>query len=36
MVRNYQAAGDVQVDWIRARARVTPEPAVTLGAEETL
>jgi Domain of unknown function (DUF2341) len=36
MVRNYQATGDVQVDWIRARARVTPDPMVTLGAEETL
>jgi hypothetical protein len=36
MVRNYQATGDVQVDWIRARIRVTPDPTITLGVEETL
>ncbi|HEY5948240.1 MAG TPA: hypothetical protein VIV40_22240 [Kofleriaceae bacterium] len=36
MIRNYQATSDVTVDWVRARARVTPDPAVTLGAEETL
>ncbi|HEY5928648.1 MAG TPA: hypothetical protein VIV11_43480 [Kofleriaceae bacterium] len=36
MVRNYQATGDVQVDWIRARIRVTPDPTITIGAEETL
>jgi len=36
MVRNYQANGDVQVDSIRARIRVTPDPAITLGAEEVL
>lgn len=36
MVRNYQATSDVQVDWIRARVRVAPDPAVTLGPEESL
>jgi hypothetical protein len=36
MVRNYQAASDVEVDWIRARARVSPDPAITLGLEESL
>jgi hypothetical protein len=34
MVRNFLAATDVQIDWIRARARVSPDPVVTLGAEE--
>jgi hypothetical protein len=36
IVRNYMANGDVAVDWIRARIRVTPDPTVTLGPEETL
>lgn len=36
MVRNYMAASDLDVDWIRARARVSPDPAVSLGAEENL
>jgi hypothetical protein len=36
MVRNYMATSDIQIDWIRARARVTPEPVVTLGAEQAL
>jgi hypothetical protein len=36
MIRNYQAASDVQVDWVRARARVTPDPAIMLGPEEAL
>jgi len=36
MVRNYQATGDLYVDWIRARMRVTPDPIVTLGPEQAL
>jgi hypothetical protein len=36
MIRNYQAASDVQVDYVRARARVTPDPFITIGAEESL
>jgi hypothetical protein len=36
MVRNFMQNGDVTVDWIRARTRVTPEPAITLGPEEML
>lgn len=36
MVRNYLAAGEVRVDWIRARGRVAPDPTVTLGIEEIL
>ena len=33
MVRNYLATSAVDVDWIRARPRVSPDPTVTLGAE---
>jgi hypothetical protein len=36
MVRNYLATSDVQFDWIRARARVTPDPTVSLGPEQNL
>ncbi len=36
MVRNYMAASDLDVDWIRARARVNPDPSVSVGAEENL
>jgi hypothetical protein len=36
IVRNYMAASDLQVDYVRARARITPEPTITLGAEESL
>ena len=36
MVRNFMATSDVDVEWVRARARVNPEPTVTLGAEENL
>jgi hypothetical protein len=36
MVRNYMAASDLLVDWIRAQARVTPDPTITVGSEETL
>jgi hypothetical protein len=35
IVRNFMAASDVQIDWIRARARVSPDPVVTVGPEET-
>jgi len=33
MIRNYLVTSDLVVDWIRAHARVYPEPAVTLGPE---
>lgn len=36
MLRNFAAASELQVDWVRARARVTPEPSVTVGNEEAL
>jgi hypothetical protein len=36
MVRNFMAASDVQIDWVRARTRVTPDPAITVAAEEQL
>lgn len=36
MVRNYMATSDLDVDWIRARARVAPDPNITVGAEENL
>lgn len=36
MVRNYLATSDVVIDWIRARARVSPDPTVTVLGEETL
>jgi hypothetical protein len=36
MVRNFMATSDVQIDWIRARTRVAPDPTVTFGAEEKL
>ncbi|MGE5182633.1 MAG: hypothetical protein ACM31C_11250 [Acidobacteriota bacterium] len=36
MVRNYMATSDLDVDYIRARPRVTPDPTATLGAEEQL
>jgi hypothetical protein len=36
MVRNYMAASELDVDWIRARARVTPDPSVAIGPEENL
>lgn len=34
IVRNYMATSDLRVDWIRARARVSPDPTVSLGAEQ--
>lgn len=36
MIRNYMATSDLRVDWVRARARVSPAPTVTPGVEETL
>jgi len=36
MVRNYMATSDVDVDWIRARARVNPDPTIAVGGEENL
>jgi hypothetical protein len=36
MVRNYMATSDLLVDYVRGRARVTPDPTITLGAEEAL
>jgi len=36
MIRNFMATSDLDVDWVRARARTSPDPTVTLGAEETL
>lgn len=36
MIRNYLATSDLQIEWIRARARVSPDPTVTLAAEESL
>jgi hypothetical protein len=36
MVRNYLTTSDVQIDWIRARARVSPDPTVNVSAEESL
>ena len=34
MIRNFLVTGDVVVDWFRSRARIYPEPTVTLGAEQ--
>jgi hypothetical protein len=34
MVRNFAAASEVRVDFVRARARVSPDPTVTVGAEQ--
>jgi hypothetical protein len=36
MIRNFLATSDLQVDWVRARARVSPDPTVTVAAEEML
>ena len=33
MLRNWAVTSDLDVDWIRARALASPEPAVTVGAE---
>lgn len=36
MIRNYMATSDLRIEWIRARARVSPDPSVTLANEENL
>jgi hypothetical protein len=36
MVRNFMATSDLDFDWVRARPRTSPDPTITLGAEETL
>jgi hypothetical protein len=36
MIRNFLMTSTVEVDWIRARARVSPDPTVTIAAEEAL
>ena len=36
MVRNFMATSDLQVDYVRARARVAPDPVAVLGSEESL
>jgi hypothetical protein len=36
IIRNYMATSDLQVSVIRARARVAPDPTVTIGSEEKL
>lgn len=35
-IRNFLATSALEVDWVRARARVTPDPTAVLGAEESL
>ena len=34
MIRNFLQTGDVVVDWFRSRARIYPEPTITLGPEQ--
>jgi hypothetical protein len=34
MMRNFAVMSDLDVDWVRARLLATPEPTVTLGAEQ--
>lgn len=34
MVRNFSATSELRVDFVRARARVSPDPIVTIGAEQ--
>lgn len=36
MIRNYSATSELRVDYIRARARVSPDPEITLAGEESL
>jgi hypothetical protein len=36
MIRNYMETSDLRVDWIRARARVSPDPVITVANEESL
>jgi len=33
MLRNFAVTSDLEVDWIRARQLISPEPTVTIGAE---
>lgn len=35
MLRNYLVTSDVEIDWVRARPLVFPEPTATLGPEQT-
>jgi len=36
MLRNYMATSDLVIDYVRARARVTPDPTITLDSEQAL
>jgi hypothetical protein len=36
MIRNFLRDSVLEVDYVRARGRVFPEPMVTLGGEEAL
>ena len=36
MLRNFMATSDVDIEWVRARARVSPDPSIAVGPEETL
>ena len=36
MIRSFLAQSDVQVNWVRARPIVWPEPAVVIGPEKAL
>ena len=36
IVRNFMLTSQISVDWIRARARVTPDPTITVGPEQSL
>jgi hypothetical protein len=36
IIRNFMATSNVEVDYVRARARVSPDPTITLGVEENL
>jgi hypothetical protein len=36
MIRNFMATSDLAVDWVRARARVSPDPTVAVGTEQAL
>ncbi len=36
MLRNWMVTSDVEVDWVRARPTITPEPTTTLGPEQSV
>jgi hypothetical protein len=36
MVRNFMATSDLQIDYVRARSRVSPDPTAAIGSEESL